>query len=272
VRYLIVIYAFALATCQSKTEEGKLRDRMEGDWLVLTADHQLDNENQRQVYGRIQDSVVEAKCHKLLRFFEDGSFEQVDYPGIKGKWAVSPDMDVFMGSGGRGFEDFKGKYLTYDEDDQLQLTESLHAQDETIRVVWYFKKLNKGDLLEPSENEWRKKPANAESEKEMRARLGIILNYYSRYLKLIADESTFFLRSRVILPLKFYQHAMSTLPYDPQSDFVKLFYNREQSEQAYGYLKRMIYDLGNKYPHGDNFVIEYSRYLEQVGKAIQKTN
>jgi hypothetical protein len=272
VRYLIILYALALATCQSKTQEAKLRERMEGDWLVLLADHQLDNEDQRQVYGRMQDSVIEAKCHKLLRFFEDGSFQQVDYPGIKGKWAISPDLDVFMGSGGTGFEDFKGRYLTYDEDDQLQLIENLHAQGETIKLIWYFKKLNKGELLEPKENEWRKKPASAESEKEMRVRLSKILDYYSRYLKLIADESTFFLRSRVLLPLKFYQHAMSTLPYDPQSDFAKLFFNPEQSMVAYGYLKRMIYDLGNKYPHGDNFVIEYSKYLHQVGEAIQKSN
>jgi hypothetical protein len=269
VRYLIILYTVLFTACQSKTEEAKLKDTLEGDWLVLLADHQLANEDQRQIYGRMQDSVIDAKCHKLIRFYKDGSFQQIDYPNIKGKWAVSPDLNVFMGSGGTGFDDFKGKYLSYKEE-ELQLIENLHAGGETIKLIWYFKKLDKGDLLDPSANEWRKRPAAPESEKEMRTRLAKILDYYSRYLKLIADESTFFLRSRVVLPLKFYQHAMSTLPYDPQSDFAKLFFNPEQSEIAYGYLKRKVYDLGNKYPYGDNFVIEYSKYLKQVGEAIQK--
>ena len=268
-RYLIILYAFALATCQSKTEDAKLKETLEGDWLVVLADHQLANDGQILTYGRIQDSVVDAKCHKLIRFYKDGNFQQVDFPDIKGKWAVSPNLDVFMGNGGKGFEYFKASYSSY-KDKELQIVENLHTDGESIKVVWYLRKLKNGDLLDEDENEWRKRPSSPESEKEIKARLAIMLNYYSRYLKLISDESTFFLRSRVILPLKFYQHAMSTLPYNPQGEFAKLFYNPAQSEEAYGYLKRKIYDLGNKYPRGDNFVIEYSKYLSQVGEAIQK--
>lgn len=242
---------------------------MEGDWLVVTADHQLENDGQMLIYGKIQDSIIDAKCHKLIRFSKDGSFQQVDLPNVKGKWAVSPNLDVFMGNGGEGFDDFKARYSSY-KDKELQLIENLHTEGETIKLVWYLKKLKNGDLLDDDENEWRKKPSSPESEQEIKARLGRILNYYSRYLKLISDESTFFLRSRVLLPLKFYQHAMSTLPYNAQSEFAKLFYNPEQSQLAYGYLKRKIYDLGNKFPRGDNFVIEYSKYLSQVAEAIQK--
>jgi hypothetical protein len=269
VRYLIILYAFAFATCQSKTEEARLKETLEGDWLVLVADHQLENEDQRQIYGKMQDSVVEAKCLKLIRFFENGNFQQVDYPEVTGKWAISPDLDIYMGNGGKGFDYFKVKYLSY-RDKQLQLRENLHTQGETIKVDWYFKKLTNGILLDKSRNEWRKKPTAAESEKEIRIRLGKMLDYYSRYFELVADESSFFIGKRVILPLRYYQHAMSTVPYDPESDFAKLFFNPAQSEQAYGYLKSMVYGLGNKYPRDKNYVIEYSRYLKQVGEAIQR--
>jgi hypothetical protein len=269
VRYLILLYAFAFATCQSKTEDAKLKETIEGDWLVLLADHHLENEDQRQIYGKMQDSVIEAKCLKLIRFFKDGTFQQVDNPESKGKWAISPELDLYMGSGGRGFNDFKVKYLSFKEQ-QLILRENLRAGRETIKLDWYFKKLTNGLLLDASRNTWRKKPTAPESEKEMRIRLGWILDYYSRYFELVADESTFFIGKRVILPLKYYQHAMSTLPYDPQSDFAGLFYNPAQAEQAYGYLKSMVYGLGNKYPSDKNYVIEYSRYLRQVGVAIQR--
>ena len=267
-RYLIILYVFAFATCQSKSEEAKLRETIEGDWLVLLADHHLENEDQRQIYGKIQDSVIEAKCLKLIRFYKDGSFQQVDYPEEKGKWAISPDLEFFMGSGGRGFNDFKSNYLSY-QDKELRLRENLKTDGETIKLDWYFKKLTNGLLLDASRNSWRKKPSGPESDKDLRIRLGWMLDYYSRYFELVADESSFFIGKRVMLPLKYYQHAMSTLPYDPESDFAKLWYNPAQAEQAYGYLKSTVYKLGNKYPSDKNYVLEYSRYLRQVGMAIQ---
>ncbi|MEO5564086.1 MAG: hypothetical protein ABIR18_11640, partial [Chitinophagaceae bacterium] len=152
----------------------------------------------------------------------------------------------------------------------LQLQEDVIANSESIKLIWVLKKLDRLELMSPENNAWRKKSGKQESEKELRKRLGTILDYYSTYFDLVAKESSFFIAKRVILPLQYYQHAIGTFPYDPESNFANLFFNNEQGEQAYGYLKSMIDGLSDKYPSKNNYVEEYSKYLKQVSFAVSR--
>jgi hypothetical protein len=142
---------FILRSLPGSFRTGKISQNPAGKWIVLLADHQWKNGDQRQIYGRMQDSVIGARTLKLVTFFDKGSFQQIDCPE---------------------------------------------------------------------------------------------------------------------LPLKFYQHAMGTLPFDEKSDFVKLFYNIEQSKQAYTYLKRKVYDLGDRYPGKGNFVAEYASFMAIMAKEV----
>jgi hypothetical protein len=73
-----------------------------------------------------------------------------------------------------------------------------------------------------------------------------------------------------MIPLKFYQHAMGTIPFDPAGDFANLFFTREQAEEAYGYVKSTVYKLGNRYPKGKNYVEEYASYMKLVAEEIAR--
>jgi hypothetical protein len=268
-RLFLILLTLLFVSCHSPSEQEKLRRSLPGNWVVLLADHKLENSDQRLVYGRIQDSVIEAKALKLITFFEDGSFMQADYPDQKGKWALSTSGQLYIGLGGKGFEEFKTDFKEY-KDKVLQVIELLHVKGESIKLVWHFKKVNESFLFDAENNTWRKRATKSESEEEIRRRLSAMFGYYSAYFKLVAAEVSYFIGRRVILPLKFYQHAMGTLPFDEESNFAKLFYNREQAEQAYDYVKRTVYNLGNKYPEGENFVDEYATFLKMVGKEIGK--
>jgi len=99
--------------------------------------------------------------------------------------------------------------------------------------------------------------------------LAMMLNYYADYDELVGKEVSYFIPGRVILPLKFYQHAMGVLPYDSTNDFTQLFYNAEQAQQAYGYLKKKVYELGNRFPDGEDYMDEYIRFMRLVAKEIK---
>jgi hypothetical protein len=267
-RIFHVLLILFFVACQTPSEQEKLHKTLTGEWIVLLADHQLKNEDQRQIYGRMQDSVIGDKALKLVTFFDNGGFQQIDSPEQKGKWAVSPALRLFIAKGGRGFDDFKVEFSEYKKK-VLHVVEYLQAGKESIKLIWYLKKINKPALFSGENNSWRKKASKPESETEIKQRLSAMLAFYSDYFDLVAEESSFFISSRVVLPLKFYQHAMGTLPFDEKSDFAKLFYNIEQSKQAHTYLKKKVYDLGDRYPGKKNFVAEYASFMGIVAKEIR---
>src|SRR5690242_17089128 len=120
-RFLLIFTLFIIS-CHSPTEQEKLHTTIAGNWLLVYPDHRLKNARQEEIYNRVmQDSVLNEKGLKLVQFFDDGSFQQLDKPGEKGKWAVSADKQVYVANGGTGFEDFKTEYTKY-EDQTLQLT------------------------------------------------------------------------------------------------------------------------------------------------------
>jgi hypothetical protein len=265
---IICLLSLLISSCKGKqTEQEKFQYIVEGDWLIIAPDHKLENDKQREIYGKIQDSVIDSKALKLVRFSDDGSFHQVDHPEQKGKWAVSPEQDLFIGNGGDGFQDFKSKFLDF-TDNKLRVTEYINTRNEKIKLVWHMKKIFSPELVKPEYNTWRKKATAKQSEKELRQRLSTILQYYASYYKLVADESIFFIGGRVVLPFNYYQHGMGILPYNPQSEFAKLFYDNEQAEEAYGYLNNTMDNLKGEYPSGKNYVDEYSMLMGRLAKAI----
>jgi hypothetical protein len=265
----ILFLVLLVFSCTPASRQERIHRAVTGEWLVLWGEHQLENDQQYQMYGKVQDSIIEAKGLKLLRFFEDGSFVQMDIPERPGKWQVSPGGEVVIGSGGKGFDHLQTSFHAFKKD-ELELVESVKLKDETIRINWHFKKIKNSSLFDRERNEWRAKPVKPESEREIRSRLSTIFLYYADYFKLVSNEASYFIGRRVPLPLKFYQHAMGTVDFDPKGDFALLFYNEEQAREAHDWVKRTVYRLGNKFPDRENFVEEYAEFMKLVGKEINK--
>jgi hypothetical protein len=263
----ILFFLLFITSCAQVSRQEKIQRAVTGDWLVIWGQHRLQDEEQYQVYGKIQDSIIEAKSLKLVRFFDDGSFLQMDTPEQSGKWQVSRAGEVVIGDGGQGFDNLKTNFLRFKQN-ELELEEQLNMNGDVILLNWHLKKIKNSSLFERERNLWRNRPTRAETEQEIRNRLAIIFIYYSDYFKLVAKESSYFIGRRVPLPLKFYQHAMGTLDFDPRSNFANLFFNEEQARLAHGWVKRTVYRLGNKFPDGKNYVEEYADYMKLVAKEF----
>src|SRR5689334_9812118 len=101
----LLIITLVIASCHTPSEQDKLHTSIAGNWLLVYPDHHLKNARQEDVYNRaMQDSILDEKGLKLIQFFEDGSFQQLDKPWQKGKWALSGDKQVYIANGGEGFE------------------------------------------------------------------------------------------------------------------------------------------------------------------------
>lgn len=246
---------------------------MTGDWLILYPDHKLNNERQRSVYSRIQDSIVGLSGLKLVTFSGDGTFRQSDSLQSAGKWGITADNIVFIENGGKGFENYSAKFTAY-ENNVLKLTESFRLKGEKITLVWHLKRVGKNTasgLFSKKANIWRVKPLKEESATALKERLSGMLEYYAGYYSLINKESTYFIPSRVLLPFKFYQHAVGLKPFDAETAFAGLFFDTLQAGTAYQYLDKAMDRLRDKFPTaGSNYVEEYAAYMKLMAGEVLK--
>lgn len=216
----------------------------------------------------MQDSIISARGLKLVQFFSDGSFQQLDSMGKKGKWNVT-DKEIVVIQGGEGFHEFQTEFFDY-KDNELRTIEYVKKDDETMKLVWHLKKIDGGALFKEASNRWRKKPQQPESVEQIKTRLSDMLGFYADYYKLVSKESSYFIPTRVVVPLNFYQHAIGIKPFENSSPFTGFFYDSTQAMKAYKYLSAAMTATAEDFPSENNFVDEYAIYMEMLSKAVMR--
>lgn len=271
-RQLIILFLLGFISCQSLTEKEKRYKDISGDWLILYADHQLKSDRERDLYAKMQDSIVGLTGLKLVSFSGDGRFRQMDSLHSNGQWIIMDDYRLEVAGGGRGFDLFRAEFVDYKKG-IIQLAEYVHVNNESIKLVWNLKRLNGGPaatLLTTERNAWRIKPSHSENDDIIKKRLASILDYYSDYFALVTKESSYFVSGRIILPFKFYQHGMGLKSFDGNSFFAHLFFDEADAQTAYQYLQKALYDLQNDFPSGKNFVDEYAKFMKLMAEELEK--
>lgn len=270
-RYLYFLFAVLFFSCASSSKKKSIHDQITGNWFVLYPDEDLNNEKLEAIYARTQDSLVTLKGVKLISFYDNGTFMQWDSIPVKGRWGTVEEKIVVNGAG-KGFDNFKARFSGV-EDGVLKLDELLLIEGEQLKLTWHLKKITGGkaaDLFTEEKNSWRKVPVQDESIVQIKKRLSAMLSYYAVYFSLIAEESSYFMPIRVMLPLKFYQHAIGMKPYDDTHRFVSLFYSPEQAKQAYELLKEVVNGSDENYKQLKSYSEEYAIMLEKMAEDMVK--
>jgi hypothetical protein len=265
----------AIASCQTTekaSEETVDGSGIYGSWLVVYPKHFLKNDDHRVVYAMAQDSIVNLFGLKLVEFSADGSFKQADSSHHKpGSWQLKENGLILIDKGGLGFDGFRGDLIDSGTD-TLKIAQDLKLEDQTVRVVWYLRKLNDADsktLLGEKENWWRQKPSAEESDTAVKARLKDMLEYYSAYFTLVSRESSYFAQHRVMIPFSYYQHQMGLKAFRSVSPFANVFYNESNARKAYGMIETAMKKLSNEaFPSDKDFVIEYAKYIKRLSEEI----
>lgn len=256
-----------------QTNEINLSEAVKGDWLILYPDHDLKNDEQRKVYGRAQDSILGLLGLKTISFQEDGSFLQTDSIfKTAGKWHFNSENNkLFIRDGGKGLDFFRGNLLDIKKD-TMRIVENISLGGQNIKVTWYLKRITdkkRSVLFSENENWWRKK-TDSETDLQLKKKVKAILAYYSLYYEMVSKESAYFSQARVFLPFRYYQHSIGLKVFNEKSDFSQLFYNMNQAEQGYAILSQAMDNLKNEsFPSGENFVIEYAKYINHLAEAIK---
>jgi hypothetical protein len=272
-RYLLYI-TLICAGCKSGSND--LHTKLTGNWFIVYPEEELKSKQQEKIYAGAQDSLVTLKGVKLITLEKNGAFIQWDSTQFTGKWGTVDEKMVVVSGAGTGFQNFKAEFSGL-AGDELILTEFVNVQGERIKLNWHLKRIVKGDaatLFDARKNEWRKKPAQEETELQMRERLSAMLAYYSIYFKLIADKSSYFMPVRVMLPVKFYQHAIGMKDFDPEHRFVSLFHSVDEAKKAYGLLKDVVNHSSYNFPESNknSYSSEYAQMLEKLSEEIKAAN
>jgi len=244
-----------------------------GDWLILYPDHDLNNAEQRRLYGISQDSIVALLGLKTISFKEKGVFLQTDSLfNPPGKWNLNPgNNNLYIRNGGKGLDFFAGK-LTGIHHDTMQIVETIVLGDQKIKLTWFLKRITGKKslaLFDEEKNSWRKKSGN-ETDDQLRKRVKAMLEYYSLYYEIVSRESAYFSQSRVFLPFKYYQHSMGLTTFNDKSNFSRFFSTTHQAEQAHAILSGAMKKLRHKsFPSGKDFVIEYAMFMDKLAEQIE---
>jgi len=250
----------------------KPSEAIRGNWLIIFPDHRLKTTQEREVYGRHQDSIVSLYGLKLVSLSATGTFTEIDSV-LKppGRWTFTNDSLLRIQEGGRGFNPFTAAFKKFDKD-TLQVIQNLALGGEKIKLVWHLKKIeDDGEgamLFDVAYNNWRKRPTAPEPSATMRKRLAAILDYYATYFTLISKEATYFVPVRVPLPLHYYQHGIG-MNSNLSPAFKALFYNEADAAKAYAILQQGMRstDVAST---GDNYVVEYGLFLKKMAEALEK--
>ncbi len=275
-RIIFFLLFVGFFSCQQKRTEKELRAHdIEGNWLIVYPDHDDNNSVQKKVYGEIQDSVVSLMGLKLVRFDKNGSFRQMDSLGQSGQWKITDDLLLRVENGGEGYSPFTAEFFQY-KNDIMELVERIRYKGESIQLKWKLKKLKGNEssqLFGDKPNAWRKRPVTAETDEQIKESLADMLDYYSRYYFLVDRESSYFIPSRVMLPFRFYQHAIGLRPLAAKSNFTKLFYDSTQAAKAHLSLDIAMGKLRGRFPSdGESFIHEYASYMKLMAEEIRKMN
>ena len=267
--FITALVIFLFFSCTSKPD---VSESVSGNWLILYPDHHLKTNNERDVYGRHQDSIVNLFGLKLISITADGRFTEADSMfKAPASWALSNKNDFHIREGGKGFNPFNASFEAF-ENDTLRLVQKLPLENEKINVVWHLKNVDDDTiakkLLSPGANKWRTRSLTPESESAIQQRLVSLLNYYSDYFKLISQESSYFLVPRVHLPFRYYQHAIGMKDEMP-AGFISLFYNEDDARKGYQILQTTLLRLANNFEPGENFVVEYGLFFKRMAVRIQ---
>lgn len=272
-RLLLTTILTCFISCGMQDTQPNVKEAIAGNWLVLYPDHQRNNAIQTAIYAKAQDSIVNLMGLKLISFNEGGKCQLVDSLFRKtGNWNVNLNELTVRGAG-KGWDNFEGRMIGF-RNDTLQVVEYIPLRGDSIRIVWFMKKINAGDkaarLFEEDLNAWRKKTSASETKKQLAVKVKQMLEYYALYFEVVSEESAYFVGSRAALPIRYYQHAAGLLPFDDQDAFSQVFFNRQNAAAAYDILEdAIIKDMKKPFPRGKDYVIEYSKFLSRVAGRIQ---
>lgn len=273
-KYFIFIFLF-LGSCLGKKEYVFIpKEEIKGNWLILYPQHILKTDQQRKVYGRAQDSIVNFMGLKLVSFKNNGEFLQTDSLfGGHGNWTINDTGSLKITSAGKGFESFSGLFAGI-KNDTILIEELISLENEPIKLIWHLKKILPGSeessLFKSEMNKWRQKSSGTETDAEIKKRVVSMLEYYSLYFKMVSVESIYFSPVRVFLPFSYYQHGIGLKEFNSRDYFTICFFNTANAKKGYEILKdgfEKIKDLD--FPSGENYVIEYSKYFDKLARAIE---
>lgn len=271
---LFFIFLFLCSCLGKKDSFFSPKEEIKGNWLILYPQHILKTAQQRKIYGKAQDSIVNSIGLKLVCFKSNGEFLQTDSLfGDHGKWTINDTGNLKITSAGKGFENFTG-VLTGIKNDTILIEEIVSLENEPIKLIWHLKKIlpdnEEGDLLKSEVNQWRLRSGRAETDVEIRKRIVSMLKYYSLYFKIVSVESIYFSPVRVFLPFSYYQHGVGLKEFNSMDDFTICFFNKADAKRGYEILKEGFEKtMARDFPSGENFVIEYSRYFDILAKAVE---
>lgn len=281
-KWLLSVVVVSLLSCgDSQSNNETKKDSYEGiagEWIVAYPTFEEIDSKGQKLYAEIQDSILSVQGLQLVRFAPDGSFYRTDSIDVKGRWLLSGNSALTINGGGNGFDPFRADNISYkNKNKEMELTERVYYKDYTVKVTWHLARLTNrkdtiNDLFSEMHHRWRRKPTAPESDEAIKERLAAALSYHSNYYMMVAQHANYFLSSRIILPLAFYQHALGLKPFSGKSAFASLFYDSTQALTAHAHLENTMRSIAGSYPRNENYVIGYAHCMRQMAAYLRGKN
>jgi hypothetical protein len=269
--YTCIFFVLLLSSCTTEEKPTTEAD-ITGNWLVVSSNPLYHDDEERESYLAVKDSIVGLRGLKLISIQPRGIFQQLDTTyGSPGSWLYnSRNQQFFVSNAGPGFTAFSGRVMGC-RDDTMGIEERLNLPDASFTIEWHFKKITADSpahyLFLPANNQWRIRSAQPEDEAAIKKKLSAMFHYYSLYFNLISREANYFSPKRILLPIRYYQHGVGMRDFDKIGNFKAIFNNDADARTAYELVEKAM-KAEKRFPSGKDYVEEYARYFGKLEKAV----
>lgn len=270
---LLISFLLGLASCHNK------KDKFEGVWLAYKVENmRLDNltgsYNGMQIQdfrgkGHLLDSFLQVEEYRLLGFQNDGTLlDDSEIMGQKkGSWKLSDNKKQLLLKSARGNETFDILKL---KKNAIVIKKRFEKSKDSILYTLVPFQNDKTEDMKKCFEYLMTKPAQAETDEQIKMRLKNALEFYSLYFHIINTDVQVnsFKPARIYLPISYYSNGIGLKPFSPDADWVYLFYNSQDAAKAYEHLNLALKKVGVFPSHGNRFALEYAEVFKEMADNL----
>jgi len=248
-----------LAACQSR------RERMTRVWFFTVAD--FENEGAPVDYAADIDNPMNLSPESFLNLQSDGHYTSYFGRYDEGEWSIRENKTLELASGRGTRSEFDIRYAGRD----LKLYYAPRSAQYTFQPYAGGGDKEESNPFSRRNNYWRIKPAQKESDAQLRARLVNYFHYWELYFKWGEKNGLTTLTVNSPGPLRLYGNGFELIPFEKEDyDWQNHFYDTADAHHAYDQLHELMDKRLIQWPNTDNRFVMFASVFQQMQQHLRQ--
>lgn len=248
-----------LSACESR------RERMTRVWFFTVAD--FGDGGAPTNYAADADNPMNLSPESFLNLQADGHYTSYFGRYDEGEWSLRENKVLELASGRGTRSSFDIEYAGRN----MKLYYAPRAARYTFQPYASAGDKEEGNPFSHRNNYWRIKPAQKESDAQVRARLVNYFHYWELYFKWGEKSGLTTLTVNAPGPLRLYGNGFELIPFEEEPyDWKNHFFDTADAHRAYDQLHGLVAKRLIQWPNTDNRFVMFASVFQQMQQQLRQ--